>query len=375
MKQRLSNIYHLGVKELISLWRDPVMVCLIVYSFTLAVRNGAKAAPGEVVRAPIAVVDEDHSQLSDRIIHAFFPPRFRYAQVISPDEMDRGLDAARYTFALDIPPDFERDVRAGRNPKVQLNIDATMMSQAFLGASYANTIVMNEVKSYLAGHNVVDNNPINLVTNYKFNPTQNPSWFGSIVQLVNQITMLAVILTGAALIREREHGTLEHLLVMPLQPIDIMAAKIWANGLVVLFASAVSVKLIIEGWLAMPIHGSITLFLLGVALHLFSVTALGILLGTVARTMPQMGLLMILVIVPLQMLSGGNTPFQSMPQFVQIIMHAAPTMWFVRFAQAILCRGAGFSVVWPSFLAELVLASIFLTVALSLFKKSMAAAA
>jgi ABC-2 type transport system permease protein len=186
---------------------------------------------------------------------------------------------------------------------------------------------------------------------------------------------LAVILTGAALIREREHGTLEHLLVMPLQPFDIMAGKIWANGLVVLVASAISVKLVIQGWLAMPIHGSILLFLLGVALHLLSVTSLGILLGTVARTMPQMGLLMILVIVPLQLLSGGNTPFQSMPQFIQVIMHAAPTMWFVKFAQAILCRGAGFSVVWPCFLAEVALASIFILIALSLFRKTLAAAA
>ena len=373
-KRHLENIFYLGGKEILSLCRDPVMIGLILYSFTIAVQSGGESSSGDVVRAPIAVVDEDHSQLSDRIIQAFFPPRFQNAVVIPPQLMDSGLDSSRYTFVLDIPPDFERDVRAGRNPQVQLNIDATEMDQAFLGSNYADTIIMDEVKAYQAGHRQAEQSPINLVVNYKYNPTQTAQWFGGVAELVNQITMLVVILTAAALIREREHGTLEHLLVMPLEPIDIMASKIWSNGVIVLTATVVSLKLIIQGWLGMPMHGSVPLFLFGVALHLLSVTSLGILLGTVARTMPQMGLLVILVIVPLQQLSGGDTPFQNLPQFIQIIMHAAPTMWFLRFAQAILCRGAGFSVVWPSFLAEIVLAGVFIMIALSIFRKSLAAA-
>ncbi len=374
--KRVANIFHLGIKELLSLWRDPVMVIFIVYAFSLAVINGSKAIAGDVVNAPIAILDQDRSPLSRQIELAFFPPRFKPAVLIEPWEMDPALDAGTYTFILDIPPNFARDVVAGKQPKAQLNIDATRMSQAFLGASYTQTIVMDEVRAYLAGGHRVDlSPPVKLVTRYKFNPTQATMWFGAIVQLVNQITMLAMILTGAALIREREHGTLEHLLVMPLAPFEIMMAKIWSNGLVVLVATALSVQGIVQGSLAMPMAGSIPLFLAGVALHLYSVTSLGILIGTLARTMPQMGLLMILVILPLQMLSGGNTPYQSMPQFIQIIMQAAPTTHFVRFAQAILFRGAGLDVVWPSFLAEFVIGSFLLLAALSLLRKSLAAAA
>jgi ABC-2 type transport system permease protein len=232
---------------------------------------------------------------------------------------------------------------------------------------------MDQVRTYLQQHLITPQTLDNLVLRYLFNPTQTTVWFGSIVQLVNQITLLCVILTGAALMREREHGTLEHLMVMPLEPFDVMMAKIWANGLVVLVMAALSLRFVVQGLLHMPIAGSVPLFLLGVSLHLFTVTALGILLGTIARTMPQMGLLVILVILPLQMLSGGNTPYQSMPKFIQVVMLGAPTTHFVRFAQAILFRGAGFDVVWRPFVAEFLIGSVCFMIASSQFRKSLSA--
>jgi ABC-2 type transport system permease protein len=288
--------------------------------------------------------------------------------------MDPGMDSGTYTFVMDIPPEFERDLLAERHPKIQLNIDATQMRQAFTGNRYIQSIVTGEVNSFLKGHRTTPKEPVNLVVRYKFNPTLEPIWFGAVMQLINQITMLAVILTGAALIREREHGTLEHLLVMPLTPFEIMAAKICANGLVVLLASSVSLCFVIQGILRMPVAGSVPLFIFGTALHLFSVTSLGIFLGTVSRTMPQLGLLMMLVILPLQMLSGGSTPFESMPKAAQILMQAAPTTHFVSFAQAILYRGAGFGVIWPNFLAIIGIGMIFFMISSALFRKSMAAA-
>ncbi len=154
------------------------------------------------------------------------------------------------------------------------------------------------------------------------------------MEMIDNVTMMTIVLTGAALIREREHGTLEHLLVMPLTPFQIMAAKVWANGLVVLTVAASSLGIVVQGALAMPIAGSVALFLLAAILHLFSTTALGILLATIARSMPQFALLMILVVVPLNMLSGSSAPPESMPPAVQTIMLAAPTTHFVSLAQA-----------------------------------------
>lgn len=190
------------------------------------------------------------------------------------------------------------------------------------------------------------------------------------MEIINHITMLSVILTGAVLIREREHGTLEHLLVMPLRPVEIMLSKVWAMGLVVLVAAALSLRFVVQELLEMPITGSVPLFLFGATLHLFSTTSLGILLGTVARTMPQLGLLVILIIISLQMLSGSNTPYESMPETVQTLMLLAPTTHFVSFAQAILFRGAGHDIVWPSFHAIIASGTLFFLIALALFRRT-----
>jgi len=370
--RRLTNIFHLGIKELRSLYRDPVMFIFIIFAFTVMVYLAGKAISMELHNAPIAVVDQDRSQLSQRIISAFYGPSFKTPDVIEIAEIDMSMDAGIYTFVLDIPPDFQRNVLAGKHPEIQLNVDATQMSQAFIGAGYIQNITQGEITQFMQGYRANTVLPIKLITRMRFNPTLTSAWFGGVMELINIITLLSIILTGAALIREREHGTLEHLLVMPLTPFDIMLSKIWAMGLVVLVAAALSLHFVIAGLLEMPIAGSVPLFLLGTAIFLFSTTSLGILLGTIARTMPQLGLLMILFIIPLQMLSGGSTPYESMPQFVQVAMQFAPTSHFVSLAQAILYRGAGFEVVWPALLANIVIGMVFFFGALALFRKSLA---
>ena len=372
--RRLSNIFHLGIKELRSLYRDPVMFVFIIFAFTVMIILAAKGVSMELHNAPIAVVDQDRSPLSQRITSAFYEPYFKTPDLIELTEIDPNMDAGIYTFVLDIPPNFQRDVLAGKHPEMQLNVDATQMSQAFIGAGYIQNIALGEIATLMQGYRADSAMPIKIVTRMRFNPTLTSAWFGGVMELINIITLLSIILTGAALIREREHGTLEHLLVMPLTPFDIMLSKIWAMGLVVLVAAALSLQFIIAGILQMPIAGSVPLFLLGTAIFLFSTTSLGILIGTVARTMPQLGLLMILFIIPLQMLSGGSTPYESMPQFVQVAMQLAPTSHFVSLAQAILYRGAGFEVVWPALLANIVIGMVFFLVALALFRKSLTAA-
>jgi ABC-2 type transport system permease protein len=366
----ISNILHLGIKELRSLVRDPVLLFLIVYAFSLSIYAAAKAMPDSLSMAPIAIVDEDRSPLSGRIAAAFYPPYFVSPPLISQDEMDARLDAGTDTFALNIPPDFQRDMLAGRQPAILLNIDATRMSQAFTGNGYIQQIVTTEVLAFARRYRDVPELPVELTLRARFNPQLDQTWFGAIMEVINNVTMLAIVLTGAALIREKEHGTVEHLLVMPVTPFEIMISKVWSMGLVVLIASALSLLFIVEGALSVPIQGSITLFLLGTALHLFATTSMGIFLGTVARSMPQFGLLLMLILLPLQMLSGGTTPRESMPAFVQDIMLAAPNTHFVSLAQAILYRGAGLDVVWPQFLALLLIGGVLFILSLNRFRKA-----
>ena len=370
--ERLANILHLGIKELRSLQHDLALVLLILWAFSMGVYSAATSMPESLHNAAIAVVDEDQSQLSERLIQAFQEPYFRTPERIDLSEMDRGMDAGRYTFTLNIPPNFQRDVLAGRSPAIQLNVDATQVSMAFTGAGYIQNIGASEVAEFVRRYRGELQQPAELALRIQFNPNLTRAWFGSVMEVINQITMLSIILTGAALIREREHGTVEHLLVMPVTPLEIMLAKVWSMGLVVLAAAALSLLLVVQGWLQVPIEGSIALFLTGAALHLFATTSMGIFFGTVARSMPQLGLLIILVLLPLQILSGGTTPRESMPELVQQIMLAAPTTHFAALAQAILYRGAGFAIVWPYMLAIAAIGTLFFVAALTRFRKTLA---
>lgn len=366
---RLTHVLNLGIKEMRGLARDPVLLFLMIYSFSLSIYTAATAMPETLNRAAIAVVDEDRSAVSSRIITSLYPPFFVSPQVITHSEMDARMDAGLDTFALDIPPNFQRDLLAGKSPTIQLNVDATRAAQAFTGGGYVQAIVSAEVDEYLNRHRGQSSVPVELALRARFNPELNKGWFGAISEVISSITMLSIVLTGAALIREREHGTIEHLLVMPVTPLEIMVSKVWSMGFVVLIASSLSILVVIQGLLSVPIAGSLILFMAGTALMLFATTSLGIFLGTVAGSMPQFGLLIMLVLLPLEMLSGAMTPLESMPYVIQNLMLAAPTTHFVMLAQAILFRGAGLNVVWPQLLGLLLIGAVLFTLALSRFRQ------
>ena len=374
--RRMSNIYRLGIKELYSLKRDAVLMVLIFWAFSFAVYNAATGFSHDLHNGSIAISDQDGSALSLRISDAFLMPFFQPPVQIAERDIDKVMDSGAFTFVLVIPPRFEADVVAGRNPEVQLNIDATAMMQAGIGQGYVSNIVANEVTTWLGGKSAYagqNTRPAaNIVTRYVYNQNATSSWFTATMEIINGITMLSIILSGAALIREREHGTIEHLLVMPLDPFEIMMAKVWANGLVILIASTLSLIFIVQLVLGVPVIGSKLLFMAGTTLYLFFATALGIFLATLTRSMPQFGLLFILVVLPLRMLSGGTTPIESMPETLQNIMQISPSTHFVKYAQAILFRGAGIDVVWPEFLLVFAIAIAFFAFSAIRFRKSIA---
>jgi len=370
----LANIFWLGTKELRSLLNDFVLLGLVIYAFSLAIIAQAQSSSQEVHNASIAIVDEDNSELSRRIAHAFLPPYFQTPQPIAERDIVPLMNSGRYTFVIDVPPNFQRDVLGRRQPAIQLDVDATAMVQAGLGADYAQQIIMIEIIDFLSRREGNPVSPANLVVRIAFNPNVITAWFTSVMGIINDITMLAIILAGAAVVREREHGTMDHLLVMPLTPFEIAMSKIWANSLVIVVAVGLSLQFVVHGLLNVPIAGSIPLFLTGAAIYLFFATAIGIFLGTIARSMPQLGLLYLLVFLPLNMLSGSNTPLESMPSWLAMIMRASPSTHFVSLAQAILYRGAGFAVVWPQFVIVALIGGVFLCLALHRFRKVSSAA-
>ena len=370
----ISNIFWLGTKELRSFLHDYILLGLVIYAFSVAIIAQAQGSSQEVHNASVAVVDEDRSQLSRRIVGAFLPPYFQSPQPIAERDIVPAMTTGRFTVVVDIPPNFQRDVLGGRRPAIQLAVDATAMVQAGLGSGYAQQIITTEIDDFLSRAEGSPTTPVGLVTRIMFNPNVTTAWFTSVMGIINSITMLAIILAGAAIVREREHGTMDHLLVMPVTPSEIALAKIWANSLVITVAVGLSLYFVVRGLLRVPIAGSIPLFMLGVVIYLFFATAIGIFLGTVARSMPQLGLLFILVFLPMNMLSGSNTPLESMPPWLAMVMQASPSTHFVSFAQAILYRGAGLDVVWLQFLAVASIGGLFFGLALLRFRKVAAAA-
>ena len=370
----LANIFWLGTKELRSFLNDFVLLGLVIYSFSLAIIAQSQSSSQEVRNASVAIVEEDHSELSRRIAHAVLPPYFQTPKSIAERDIVPLMNSGQYTFVIDIPLNFQRDLLGGHRPAIQLNVDATAMVQAGLGADYGQQIITTEINNFLSRAEGIQVSPVNLVVRIAFNPNVDTAWFASVMGIINSITMLAIILAGAAVVREREHGTMDHLLVMPLTPFEIAMSKIWANSVVITMAAGLSLYIVVRMVLGVPIAGSIPLFMVGVMIYLFFATAIGIYLGTIARSMPQLGLLFMLVFLPMNMLSGSNTPLESMPSWLATLMQASPSTHFVSFAQAILYPGAGFTVVWREFLIVALIGGLFLILALRRFRKVSAAA-
>jgi ABC-2 type transport system permease protein len=368
------HIFHLGIKELISLYRDPVLLFLIVYTFTFSVYTPSKSAVMDVVNASIAIVDEDDSQASRAVKEAMLPPLFLPPELISFADINPAMDRGRFTFVVNIPPKFQQDLEKNAWPDVQIITDATAMSQAGRGPGYLQRIINQTIEPFWAGRGNPNDQPlVGLDTRARFNPNMQQSWFVAVNQVINNISVLALFLCGAAVLREREHGNIEHLLVMPLRPAELMFAKIWANGLVVMVAALLSLFLVVRLLIGVPIAGSMLLFAFGLAIYLFSVTALGIMLATVVRSMPQFGLLAFPVFIVMSLLSGGQTPLESMPIFLQKVMQFVPSTHFVSFSQAVLFRNATPSMVWPDLLKMFAIGCAYTVFTLSRFRKMLAA--
>lgn len=366
----LQNIFWLGTKELRSFFSDAVMVGFLVWSFSFSVYSEATGSSESVNNASVGIVDADRSALSRKIATALQRPYFQPPDYITHTEIDSFMDNSRYTFVIVIPKDFEADVRRGDVPEIQLNVDATAVGQATQGTGYQQAIINSEVAEFarICGDDVLS--PVELVMRRAFNPNGTDAWFLAINSLLGNLSMMAIVLTGAALLREWEHGTIEHLLVMPLNAFQIAMAKVWANGLVILVAFSLSLIFVAQGVLDVPVAGSRLLLIFGTAVYLFAAAAIGILLGTMARTIAQFALLVLLVFVPILMLSGGMGPIESQPDIIQPFTWLLPSRHFMEFSQAIVFRDATIDVVWPVLATMAELGGVFLTISLLIFRRS-----
>ncbi|MEE4011172.1 ABC transporter permease [Roseibium sp. FZY0029] len=367
------HILLLTVKELRAIRGDKLMLALIVYVFTIATYMVSYAVSTDIKDLSTAVVDEDHSMLSRRLADVVQPPLFAAPVQLDPKEAEAALKRGDHVLILSIPPNFERDLRAGRKATLELDIDATAVAHAGNGATFMTSLLSEEIARYFdlpgRGTGLVD-----VVFRNRYNPNLTPEWFTSVMQLMNSITILTLILSGASMIREREHGTIEHVLVMPVRPHEIVVSKILATALVILAATVLSLIFVVEFLIGVPVAGSLGLFVAGSAIYIAAIASIGLLLASFTRSMGQFGLLVIPVIIVMILLSGGMTPLESMPGWLQaVILTVSPSPHFVRFTQSVLYRGSGFGLVGGEMLAMSAMSAAALVIVLLRFRKILSA--
>ena len=268
------------------------------------------------------------------------------------------LDDGQTMFVLDIPPGFQEDLLAGRPTGVQLQVDTTNTVLAVLGTSYASQIVARFgleaglERAGLGGASELQTVP-RIEDDHRvwFNPNQKDEWFMSLSQLLNMITLVAIMLPAAAMVREKERGTVEQLVVSPLSPFQIMFPKVLAMTAVILAGTLPSLGTVVFPVFGVPLRGSFGLFLVVTALYVFTSAGLGLFAATIARNLPQVGMMTILIFAPMVFLSGAWTPPEAMPMWLRAMMIFSPLHHFMDVSFGVFLRGAGMDLLWDSVLA------------------------
>lgn len=377
-----SRLQAMTWKELLQLMRDPILLVFVLYAFSADIYNAASGVSFQLNNAALVLFDLDRSAASRELAGRFMPPEFRWAGAIThASQGQKMLDDGKAMAVLDIPPDFSERLARGDTASVQMQIDASNSVQGFLAAVDATQIVarygLEQTAQRLgvgvggAGGNL-DAPLINNQTRVWFNPNQNDAWFMGISELLNVITLFSMLLPAAAMVREKERGTIEQLLVSPLSPWQIMIPKIVAMVAVILGGTALGLFGILVPVFAVPVAGSLLLFFVLTTLYVSTLAGIGILIATMTRNMAQAGMMVILIIAPMMFLSGAWTPPEAMPALMRLGMYVSPLYYYINASYGILMKGAGISVLWPMFAGIFLIGVLVSMTTIVRFKKQFA---
>ena len=375
----MQQVAVLSVKEIRQLLRDRALFIYTVYIFTANIIIAAGGASGELRDAPVRVHDADRSAASRDLIYRFQPPRFRLAgEVDSPATALRLLDRGEAQVVLDIPSDFAESLQRQQLAHVQALIDTSQANNGYLASSYAARIVARFSEEQAqrnvlrAGGDLRHTPAIRNELRVWYNSGLNDKWFNTISELLTMVTVACILLPAAAMIREKERGTLEQLLVSPLTPLQIMLSKLLSMMLVMLCGTTVAVFGIMRPFYGVPFVGSVPLFFALTALYAFTNAGLGLAAATFARNSAQVGLVVLLMVMPIVMLSGTWTPMESMPAWLRSIMYLSPMRHYIEIAYGILLRGAGIGILWTSVLPMVAIGVALFALGLARFRRQFA---
>lgn len=346
------RLHALTRKEVLQLGRDLPLLLFLLYSFSLSVYISGVGITMQLQHADLAVLDGDRSPSSRELIYRLQLPYFRnQGEIVDSREGLRRLDEGRAMVVLDIPPRFHEAILRGEPTAVQLQVDTTNAPQGLSAASYATRIIGGFGAELGLASLGISSPPVGVprVTSAHrvwFNPNQDETWFQSISHLLRMITVFAVLLPAVALVREKERGTVEQLLVSPVTPLQIMLSKVLAMTGVILACTAIATYGVLGPVFHVPMKGQAWLYFVLTAMYSFTTAGLGLAAATVTRNQAQVGMITLLVVAPMLLLSGMTTPYESMPDWVRTMMVVSPLRYYIDITYGVLLKGAGLDVLW-----------------------------
>lgn len=345
--QRLNVMVR---KELLQLSRDWVLLAFILYAFTVDILLAGSGVTLQLNHAAFVVDDHDRTPASRELVSRFHAPYFRFDGLVTDPWMGlRRLDDGKAMMVLSIPPGFEEDLALGHPTQVALQVDTTNSVLGFLAASDAaritgqygleNALDRLGIAAYDSSAAQKELPVVENASRVWFNPNQDDSWFMSISQLLNIVTVFSILLPATAMVREKERGTIEQLMVSPLNAFQILFPKVIAMTGVILLGAALSLFVVLLPVFHVPAKGSLVLFFALTALYVFTTAGLGLFAATLARNLAQVGMLTILILAPMLFLSGAWTPPEAMPWWLRDLMFVSPLHYYIEIAFGILLKG------------------------------------
>lgn len=372
------RIITLIKKEILHLIRDKALIFILLWAFTGAVYTSGSGFTMEVRNFPTIIYDMSKTRESRELASRFQKPYFKIISYIeSEQELLQWLDSGKASMAVIIPPDFKRKMDKS-SAKIQVIIDGTMSMSATVAVAYVSEITydyaieilerkMGTLNSFFKSLPVIEER-----TRVEFNPNTLSSWFMSMLEYFNMITMVSLLVTAAAMVREKEQGTIEQLLVTPVRTWEIFIAKIIPTIFAISLLSPISIYAILKGVFDVPLRGSILLFYPVMLFYTFTISSLGLAISTVARNLAQAMMLMLVILIPMLFLSGAWTPPESMQPLMRYLSLVSPMRYFIDFGYSVLFKGNGIKYVWQDILGIVLLGAILFSFSVYRFRKTFA---
>ncbi len=357
MASRLAAMIR---KEFSQLFRDVPILLILLWAFTGAVFTGGHGISSEIRDYPIVVLDLSRSMASRELASRFRAPYFKIVKYLdSEPELVTVLDRGKASLAIVIPPDFERRAHEA-GALFQVIMDGTQSTSATIAGAHIATIANGYnvellERRWRATGAAVGVPQVDARIRVEYNPNLLETWFSSLLEVLNQVTMISMLLAAAAMVREREHGTVEHLMVSPLRPAELFAAKVIPVVALVPLAALGSVFGIVHGVFGTPVRGSVVLFYAVTVLYVFAMASLGLAIAGVARNLGQAMMMLLLILYPMMLLSGAFTPPESMGPLMRYGGLLSPVRHYVDLGYQVLFKGNGLADVWPDIAGIVVL--------------------